>query len=574
MKLKEWKAKRDDCSNIQSRALPTALDAFDGQEAIEAAPQCLQLDLEPTSVAQNAAASQQLISSVRTVAVESDSESPTPSSVSSQELYWRMRNDRFSVPHVTKAPHFVEGTKSLLHYAASQDCTLTFTNVLHLAAMMSVNIDLPDGTNSTALEVAIRAGKYDNIGLLLEAGASVSRTNTAGETPLQFATSCGATPGVYNVLTRYGANPNPTIGHPSQSSASLGLTVDFRLVHKAWLYLYTFYPADNSVYRRWEYSLSYKRFLDMLEQCTFFFSRPLDAKTKKCIRLCLQFFLHKDSDPLAQLRSPECIDGCDSLAKRIFFHNSNPEFVDVLIDNCNTKLYGAGLVATLLEPCPGIVPSRDKSRLISSLAHLCLRGIDFDALHNPVCFALEKSPHTEKVDLIEALLANSSLSIHTCRFPYGPPLAYLVRVEEPLRWQLAETILTRDVVLEKLMYGRCNHGDRKTLFIYDLRTQYESYTGNEYERYVSRYLYEFHRFFTPPNETELAIQCVIHVVTRFMIFDMASDPLIASAEAKLKAIRDMRQKYKLPAISIDEDWFLTNLEVTDLDTGERLIELT
>ena len=427
----------------------------------------------------------------------------------------------------------------------------------------SPNIDMKDATtNSTALEVAIRAGQIANVETLISAGASVNSENERGETPLHVAILFRANWMICDLLLKHHADPNFRLDAPHCSIAPLTMAVhiDQKLgmaeaenqvqIVKLLLDCDAKYEPDWSESRH-----VYSNFLTLLNRSSFGVSRPSTPFLE-----CLALFLRMGSDPWSLLPDAVCPAGhCHFFAQFVLFHAREASLPDVLLQNSNIDRYGQDLVTLLLDPCPHRTKPPNGPALSSLVQQVVDRGIVFDYTRNPISTALAKSPNKDKAALIRALLTPPSLSIHTRDNHLGRPLEALAKVLELLRWDLAELILSRDLDLAVSVNPTRNFQHKVAqIFVFEPRSWYHRYADNGFKQVIASYLgvFQWEKQDVDTEEIRSAVRCVIHVLTKRILDDLGSDPTASSDKERLRDAMMMRQKYDLPEISVRKDSLL------------------
>ena len=452
---------------------------------------------------------------------------------------------------------FVEGQPNILHVVAHQEEPQpVLEHILGFMKANSIDLGLRDAKNRSALEIAIAANRTNTIDRLLRAGASPHYTNQHGETPLHTAIRKHMDCSTIQLLLDAGADCNARVAMATEqnglrtfhyvSTLDLATHVDSDLdslaAHNRFLTIETLlkadidYNADSNEGRQ-----VYANFFTILDRSPLNFSEPPASFTD-----CLRAFLRRGADPFCQ-RPPCNLGYCTALSQCIFFHTNNSAILQCMVQEIDPKSHGQRLVSQLLEPCPMWTKTSVGAPPSTILAKLIRRGIGFTTYTNLLSIAFIKSPNSDKASLTKTLLKAPRADIHFRDPQLGRPLQALTTVPEPLRLELAEILLERDL-----------HDAQPRIFIYDMGKDYMKYTRDEYKAAMKRYLdigifhqagYEGYT----SEELETSLRCVIHVLTKRIIEESNSNQLSTPEnEQRFRDAHDIRKHYNLYHIATSD----------------------
>jgi hypothetical protein len=451
------------------------------------------------------------------------------------------------------------------------------------------SLDVRDCHGFTPLEIAIRMNNARAVSLLLQSGASATRANCDGQSPLQLATH--AFSGQYNevigLILRHGGCVNDPEGSSEVKAARRPLDMAIACLSL---------PANRSktqaiytlichILQRMQPdsqrdAMSFRSFLviqtqhqKMLDQARGFRSEVL-----ACYKLFLRYgqntleveWPHADCSPLE-------LDKCKSLASYALFHAPDPALGELILKCCPMQ-HTKDLIRLVLAPCPGRLPSRSIDYLSNLLRTLLARPNVFAADENPLALVMGTSRAPEVAPFLEATLASGYTNVHMPDSRLGRPILALTDLPEPYSWKAAELLLRH--------CGGLTHSSARmpadTLLIDLHRSTLALYATGGYLDHIYHYIEGIcerdgfpiddaaelqrdacgchKRSLTAESQTRALQKMVIHVVTRDALENrLDRNPLPYPLE-RLRDALSLRKRFDLPELALNNRLLLGVVE--------------
>jgi len=451
-----------------------------------------------------------------------------------------------------------EGDDEAIHPAAKTDDPVALQGAVDAALRNGLDIDGRDSQKLTALEIAIQAKINGNVRVLINAGAAVNRRDRAVEQPLHFAIRSSTHWSIIRLLLEEGAKTSTPVLFGNRKVSVLRYAVQcqnpigpLQLQN----YLQTIYQlvkhGANFDSTTVEGLAIYDRVLTVISRIPFW----LDDTLPK-VRDTLKLFLGRlECDPFHDTPIAFCPAAtCKTVASSVLFHTPNTGLSTVLMDDRLIARSGEDLLYLLLNPCPSACLSRTDQSFDSVIRQLLISRdyLDNVCIHlgtdrNPMCHVFAKTPPDFKKSFALALASSGTIKVSASDVRYGRPLARLLGVETPLRYELAEIFLQSE--LDMWWPSRLQRpASTPSLLIFHPWQDYATYFTPEYEKHV-----KLHLLSASLDNTELnsALDCVYHVLTRYMVEHALFGEMDYAKRIRLLDGLKVRQDRRLPPITLE-----------------------
>jgi len=410
-----------------------------------------------------------------------------------------------------------------------------------------------DAHGRNALELAIRKDSFPIVELLLQYDSSLTASNARGETPLLLAIRSKASCSTCLALMP-SEDVEESITVPTQRG-QYDIALDVVIETLA---LCTDENKRRGWYRLLEHLLGrsvhldpnakvakdkFRAFLNTLSAVSTTDSPPSSAAER-----CLLAFLHKGFSPFEgyDISGPGSVPpACSLLVTYSLLHASHCTIFDQIGNFKDTAIFGQELFYLLIDAAKqGYWPS-DKPPVFTFLQALLQRDIRFSQGRNPLSLVLQQFPDndpTQKREILEALMQYGQYKLTDESSAFGHPLDQLTRVPVPLRWDLAEILLSHD---QGLTLQRSDPWVELSacVFKYHPALRYDEYVKPEFGVWLQQ-------FTTSRYNAYILQQCVVHCLSKAMVEGKVPAPGLGSSVVCLREGLRLRQQMGLHEIPI------------------------
>ena len=443
-------------------------------------------------------------------------------------------------------------------------------DVVDLMIANQISLDVRSQTGTTLLDCAIIAGNYDHVAFLLDAGACVEGPPGTFNSPIFMAmrSPTATKTAICELLLARGARASELRSSHSSLQVLLdyiaSAATDADRVHDYRLLEACLEP--NPKYPKTFERLGDHAELDTLSGSAFrVFLRSWQGSLAECRGdydaglSCLKAFLRRGFDPFTrECGGFFCPDGtCTSFVALALFHAWSTTCGNAILEASRTP-YRVRLVELLLSPCASRRRRQTGTSMEQNLARM-LTGTNLNLQKEDlISTLLERFPDEDedKASMLTVLLHCGRVDLHKRTKRGTRPIESLLQVKEPLRWRLAEIMLS-----ERTSDSQSTSLDQGQAWIRCL-SSYPTYF-----HHLCHYLDASHG--GPPQYLIICSckprsrkmgntlfglsQCAIHVATTLMAKGALRETAgMSIADRLLKAIT-MRQQFNLPDLAIDSE---------------------
>ncbi|KAK3699132.1 Nuclear factor NF-kappa-B p105 subunit [Vermiconidia calcicola] len=431
--------------------------------------------------------------------------------------------------------------EQLLHMAVTAGASVSTCKAL----MTRANPHTRNAKGKTPLELAIAANNTLMVDALLDAGALVSASRFECEQALCLAIKSKASLKTCSALMaaeRHTDSISAT-GYDQERHTALDVVITslqscsddrpkVRLyaLHDQLLQRSTSLDPNNDVDK-----LRFTVYLDSLAGIP-----PSDTPTTQAAERCLKTFLRKEFSPFERYdrSGPGSVPvSCSSLVMYSLLHASSSEAMGGIVEYCDAAKFGQELFYLLVNACKNSYWPADAPPVTTFLQALLNRDVHFDSNKNPLSLILRDFPNsTQKGEILRSLMKWGKCNLLDRSAAYGHPLHQLTQVPEPLRWDLAEILLSHDAGLDLEARGHLDQVN-DCVFIFHPIRRCQDYTSPAFRAYLSRY-----------TDTPYTLQqCVVHVLSKTMIEKRQDRPRHENVDQLRKGLR-LRRDMCLPGM--------------------------
>lgn len=451
-----------------------------------------------------------------------------------------------------------EGGQHLLHVAIHAGASQSTCGVL---LDYGANPHVQDAQHRSTLELAVLKGLPKLVKLLLDADVSPATANVHGEQPLHVAIRSNASLDICMTLLSDDNDRNfpLTANEQQQHSMALDLVVEslrlcrdgeerpkwYRLLEHLLLCSRHLNPSDKADKNR------FRAFLHSLSGLSTAATKATPAAER-----CLKIFLLKGFSPFEayNISGPDSVPPeCSLLVTYSLLHASENESAIGQIAGYDLAKFGQELFYLLIIASKSQYWPSEAPPVTTFLQALLTRGVNFDQGKNPLSLVLQDFPNSvpgQKTEILESLMKHGRCKLTERSSVFGHPLDQLTLVPEPLRWDLAEIMLSQD---EGLTAEPTDAWQRKDyVYVYHPAHEYNQYTTSSFRAILGH----------TTRSPYILQQCIVHVLSKAMIEGKLPALNAWPPAFRLREALRMRQQMGLPdmAISVDNALLLSLLE--------------